>query len=275
MTSRVNCLADERRIGVQSEKESGGGLLIVNADDWGQDATTTNRILDCVRRGSVTAVSAMVFMKDSERAATLALDQKVDAGLHLNFTTPFSASKIPSRLAEHLDKVAAFLRAHRLAQVMYHPGLTTAFEFLVASQIEEFRRLYGSTPRRLDGHHHMHLCANVRLQRLLPPSTLVRRSFSFTRGEKALLNRLYRKRVDAVLSQRHRLSDYFFSLAPLSATDRIVQIFELARTSVVEVEVHPVVPCEYAFLLSPEFQTLTAGVNVGPHNTADLKKCVG
>lgn len=271
----TNRLAADGRKSVQNEQESGGGLLIVNADDWGQDATTTNRILDCVGRGSVTAVSAMVFMKDSERAATIALDRKIDAGLHLNFTTPFSASKIPSRLAEHLDKVAAFLRAHRLAQVMYHPGLTNAFEFLVASQIEEFRRLYGSKPLRLDGHHHMHLCANVRLQRLLPPSTLVRRSFSFRRGEKALLNRLYRKRVDALLSRRHRLTDYFFSLAPLSATDRIVQMFELARTSVVEVEVHPVVPDEYTFLHAPEFQRLTAGVRVGPHNTADLKKCVG
>lgn len=272
---RTNRLADGGRRSVQNEQESGGGLLIVNADDWGQDATTTNRILDCVRRGSVTAVSSMVFMEDSERAATLALDRNIDAGLHLNFTIPFSASKIPSKLAEHLDKVAAFLRAHRLAQVMYHPGLTAAFEFLVSSQMEEFRRLYGSKPLRLDGHHHMHLCANVLLQRLLPPSTLVRRSFSFRRGEKALLNRLYRNRVDAVLSRRHRLTDYFFSLAPLSATDRIVQIFELAQTSVVEVEVHPVVPGEYTFLLAPEFQRLGAGVIVGPHNTADLKKSVG
>lgn len=273
--SRIDVLqADARRNSVQSEKESGGGLLIVNADDWGEDVVTTNRILDCVRRGSVTSVSGMVFMKDSERSATLACDWQIDAGLHLNFTTPFSASKIPSRLAEYLDKVAAFLRAHRLAQVMYHPGLTTAFEFLVASQIEEFRRLYGFIPLRFDGHHHMHLCANVRMQRLLPPSTVVRRSFSFRRGEKALLNRLYRKRVDAVLARRHRLTDYFFSLAPFSATHRIVQILELARTAVVEVEVHPVVPGEYAFLLSPQFQRLSAGVSVGPHNAADLRKRV-
>ena len=258
---------------VQIEKQSDGGLLIVNADDWGRDAITTNRILDCVQRGSVTAASAMVFMEDSERAATLALERKLDAALHLNFTTPFSGPRKPSRLSDHLNRVAAFLRSYRLAQVMYHPGLTTAFEFLVASQVEEFHRLYGSAPLRLDGHHHMHLCANVRLQRLLPPSTLVRRSFSFGRGEKSLLNRLYRKHVDAVLSRRHRLTDYFFSLEPLGDTARLVHIFALARTSVVEVEVHPVIPREHTFLLAPDFQRLTAGLSVGPHDIAPLQRC--
>ena len=258
---------------MQSEKQSDDGLLIVNADDWGRDAITTNRILDCVQRGSVTAVSAMVFMEDSERAAATALERNLDAGLHLNFTTPFAGSCKRPRLSYHLNRVATFLSSCRLAQVMYHPGLTTAFEFLVASQVEEFHRLYGFAPLRLDGHHHMHLCANVRLQRLLPPSTLVRRSFSFRRGEKSLLNRIYRKHVDAVLSRRHRLTDYFFSLEPLGDTARLVHIFALARTSVVEVEVHPVIPCEYTFLLAPDFQRLTAGLAVGPHVITSSQRC--
>ena len=35
-------------------------------------------------------VSAMVFMEDSERAASIARADAIDAGLHLNFTTAFS-----------------------------------------------------------------------------------------------------------------------------------------------------------------------------------------
>ena len=67
-------------------------MLIVNADDWGRDRLTTDRILDCVTAGAVSAVSAMVFAEDSERAAALALDRSIDVGLHLNFTSPFTAA---------------------------------------------------------------------------------------------------------------------------------------------------------------------------------------
>ena len=54
------------------------GRLIVNADDWGRDPRTTGRILDCALRGAVSSVSAMVFMEDSERAATLARERGID-----------------------------------------------------------------------------------------------------------------------------------------------------------------------------------------------------
>lgn len=74
------------------------GALIVNADDWGRDLETTDRTLDCILRGAVSSVSAMVFMQDSERAAILALQRGVDAGLHLNFTSRFSAPQCPPRL---------------------------------------------------------------------------------------------------------------------------------------------------------------------------------
>src|SRR5262252_734861 len=59
-------------------------MLIVNADDWGRDVQTTDRIHRCVQHGSVSSVSAMVFMKDSERAAAIALETETYAALHLN-----------------------------------------------------------------------------------------------------------------------------------------------------------------------------------------------
>ena len=57
-----------------------GAMIIVNADDWGRDAVTTDRSLECVLRGAVSSVSAMMFMEDSERAAALAGEHGVDDG---------------------------------------------------------------------------------------------------------------------------------------------------------------------------------------------------
>src|SRR6185437_6444247 len=93
------------------------GVLIVNADDWGRDRQTTDRTLDCLRCGAVSSVSAMVFMNDSERAAAIARDNGIDAGLHLNFTSSFSHPGIPSRLAEHQKRLSQYLRRHRWSQV--------------------------------------------------------------------------------------------------------------------------------------------------------------
>jgi predicted glycoside hydrolase/deacetylase ChbG (UPF0249 family) len=224
------------------------GLLIVNADDWGRDHQTTERILDCILCGAVSSVSAMVFMDDSERAAAIARERGIDAGLHLNFTTPFSAPSSPARLVECQRKLARYLRRHRFAPIVLCPWLAHSFEYIVAAQLNEFRRLYGTEPERIDGHHHMHLCANVVFEGLLPAGTIVRRNFSFQPGEKSFANRLYRRVVDRLLAQRHRLTHFFFSLAPVEPPDRLQRIFSLARQSIVEVVAHPVKLDEYQFL---------------------------
>lgn len=240
------------------------GLLIVNADDWGRDVDTTDRILECVEAGSVSSVSAMVFMKDSERAAALARARGIEAGLHLNLTTTFSSDACPSRLSEHQLKLSSYLRRGRIAAITVHPGLARAFEYVVSCQVDEFQRLYGSAPERIDGHHHAHLCANMLVQRLLPAGTLVRRNFSFQAAEKSIWNRLYRRMVDGQLARRHRLTDFFFSLSPLRPSSRLERIFALARGAVVELETHPVQPDEYQFLRSREFFDRADGAVIAP-----------
>lgn len=239
-------------------KPEHSGALIINADDWGRDKETTERIFECVAHGSVSSVSAMVFMEDSERAAEMASHGEVDAGLHLNLTTGFSASNTPSRLREEQQRVASFLGWNRIATAIYNPLLTNSFEYAVQSQLEEFRRLHGKNPDRIDGHHHMHLCANVLFAQLLPKGTIVRRNFSFGPGEKSLSNRLYRKAVDKMLARRHWVTEFFFSLPPIE-TPRLGKIFALAREYTVEVETHPVNLEEYEFLMTNEF--LEAGIS--------------
>jgi len=238
---------------LKSRAAQQSGVLIVNADDFGRDRPTTDRIVECCASGAVSSVSAMVFMEDSERAAELAREHSIEAGLHLNFTAPFSGKPLPPPLTEHQQRIARHLRRHRLAQVVPHPGLIRSFEYVTAAQFDEFRRLYGVPAERIDGHHHMHLCANVLVQRLLPPGTMVRRNFSFDRGEKSLANTVYRHLVDRALARRHWLTDYFFSLPPLEPVSRLQRIYSLASQFTVEVETHPINPDEHHYLAGGEF----------------------
>jgi chitin disaccharide deacetylase len=243
----------------------GSGALIINADDWGRNRETTDRISDCIIRKAVSSVSAMVFMEDSARAATIALQQGADTGLHFNFTLPFNGPDAPSKLFEHQEKVAAYLLHRRLNQAIFHPGLMNSFEYVVATQLEEYGRLYGAPPTRLDGHHHMHLCANVLFGALMPVGTTVRRNFSFQAGEKGFVNRLYRRQVDRWVARRHHVADFFFALAPFEPAERLRQIFSLSRNFVVEVETHPVEQDEYRYLTGDEFLHCVSDLPLASH----------
>jgi chitin disaccharide deacetylase len=264
----TSTLADElgpvspapNQIDRSSSLDAQAGRLIVNADDWGRSRLVTDKTLECVLHGTVSSVSAMVFMEDSERAATISLERGVDSGLHLNFTQPFDAPRTSNRLKEHQHRLVEYLKSNRLAQVIFHPGLAKSFDYVVAAQLDEFVRLYGAEPERLDGHHHMHLCLNVTLGRLLPLGTVVRRNFSFESGEKSATNRLYRSMIDRLLARRHRLADFFFSIAPIQPYERIKKICALAKDHIVEVETHAIEPEEHRFLMGDDLFRL-AGDN--------------
>jgi predicted glycoside hydrolase/deacetylase ChbG (UPF0249 family) len=237
---------------VRNGSANSAGRLIVNADDWGRSEEITNKTFDCVRCGAVSSASAMVFMPDSERAAAMAREHGVDAGLHLNFTSAFLAANCPARLLAHQRSVAHFLNSSPFARGIYNPFLAGAFEYVVSAQIDEYARLYGAPPERLDGHHHMHLAANVLLGGLLPKGKIVRRHFSHEPREKALRHHAFRAFTDAVLKRRYRVTDYFFPLIPLDIPARLQNIFAPAAHAAVEVETHPVNAEEYKFLAGGE-----------------------
>jgi predicted glycoside hydrolase/deacetylase ChbG (UPF0249 family) len=263
MTSTVNpAISNDPEVSGNEFLQS--GALIINADDWGRNREATDRTHECFLGKAISSVSAMVHMEDSERGAELALGSALDAGLHLNLTTPFSAGCVPAELRRHHERVIGYLRRHRFAQVLFHAGLHRSFQYVVAAQCDEFRRLYQKDPNRIDGHHHMHLCANVLLAGLLPEGTIARRNFSFRPSQKNVFNRLYRRGVDSILARRHRLTDFFFSLPPFDPRSRLEQIFSLARRSVVEVETHPVNLDEYRFLSGGEVFAWTGGIPVAP-----------
>ena len=246
-------------------------MLIVNADDWGRSRAETDAILRCHLRGRISSVSAMVFMEDSERAAGLAQENRVDVGLHLNFSQHFTGNVVPPGLRNHHRSIVAFLTTNKYAQLFYNPFLRTQFAYSCQSQLEEFTRLFGRAPTHIDGHHHMHLCANALLSRLIPAGTLVRRNFSFWPGEKSLFNRAYRGVVDRWLVRRYRLTDYFFDLTQCMQENKLERVAALARSEEVELMTHPISPDEQAYLMSDDCSELLQNLSSAGYRAGHLE----
>jgi len=240
-------------------------MLIINADDWGRSRTETDAALQCYEKGRITSASAMVFMEDSERAADIAKENQVDVGLHLNFSERFSGSFIDATLEDYHRKTVRFLKGTKYSQLVYNPFLQKAFAYSYEAQTGEFGRLFGKSPSHIDGHHHMHLCANLLFSKLIPVGTPMRRNFSFWPGEKSAFNRAYRRLVDAWLARRYRLADYFFDLTQSINDKKLDRVAALARSSNVELMTHPVVASEASYLTRDDFATLLRGVEISTY----------
>ena len=238
-------------------------MLIINADDWGRSVPETDAAFRCYKEGRITSISAMVFMEDSERAAELAKDNKLDVGLHLNFTEPFTGKNHPAKLGVYHGRIIRYLRGNNYAQLVYNPFLRREFAYSYEAQAAEFLRLFGRPPSHIDGHHHMHLCANMLLGKLIPVGVKMRRNFSFWPGQKSLLNRSYRAFVDRWLARRYQLADYFFDLTQCIWDGKLDRVAVLAKSNNVELMTHPVVRAEAKFLMSDEFQLMLQRLEVG------------
>ena len=238
-------------------------MLIINADDFGRSATETDAALGCYQKGRVTSVSAMMFMEDSERAAELAKENDLDVGLHLNFDEPFTGGNSPAELREYHKRTIRYLMGNKYTQLVYNPFLRQEFAFSYEAQAEEFVRLFGKPPSHIDGHHHMHLCANILLSNVIPRGTKMRRNFSFWPGEKSLLNRAYRGLVDRWLARRYRLADYFFDLTQCIEGKKLDRVAASAKSSNVELMTHPIVNAEEEYLMSDEFQVILQRLEIG------------
>jgi predicted glycoside hydrolase/deacetylase ChbG (UPF0249 family) len=196
----------------------------------------------------------MVFMRDSARAAANARGCGLQVGLHLNLSEPFTGSNVDRQLRHAQDQVVRFLTMGKYALLMYHPLLRQQFRLVVHAQFAEFERLYRCVPPHVDGHQHQHLCSNVLFDQLIPAGLIVRRNFSFFRGEKSLWNRAYRHGVDRVLAKRYRLSDFFFSLEDCLNRGKLDAVYALASVRRVELMTHPVRPRELQYLMSDEYK---------------------
>lgn len=241
-------------------------MLIINADDWGRSPAETDAALQCFGNGRITSTSAMVFMADSERGADLARASKINAGLHLNFDEAFTGRNVPTSLRDRHQKTRTYLSSHKAAQLIYNPGLSRQFEYSYRTQLEEFERLFEVPPSHIDGHHHMHLCANLVWGNIIPAATKIRRTFSFWPGEKGLFNRKYRQVLNWWLGRKYQLPDYFFDLTQCLESAKLDRVVRLACAATVELMTHPVNPFEMDYLISPECQAFLNTVPTGDYS---------
>lgn len=238
-------------------------MIIINADDWGRSRADTNAALTLHKRGRISSVSAMVFMEDSSRAAELAKEYGIEVGLHLNFSEPFASQEVASSICRYQEAIVRFLKFNKYNLLLYNPFLYKEFRHVYQAQVDEFHRLFRKGPSHFDGHEHMHLCGNMLFDRNIPEGANVRRSFSFFLGEKSLLNRKYRELVNRWLEKKYCLTDYFFALSQQIHQESLVRVSYLARTAVVELMTHPVVPEESAFLASEGYLEVFDGIKLG------------
>lgn len=223
-------------------------MLILNADDWGRSCAETDLPEECFRRGSLDSASGMVFMRDSERAAERAKSLGLNVGLHLNFTEIFSDPPKDARILIALRRVARHLKASKFSWMVFNPILRREFRLLCESQIKEYERLYDRRVSRIDGHQHMHLNANVILGKYLPSGVVVRRNFTFKRGERSWPNIAYRRWLDRCLAKRFQLCDRFYCLGDLIRQNRLTKVILESRGFEVEIMTHPARLSEFRVL---------------------------
>ena len=246
-------------------------MLIITADDYGRDKTTTDNTLKCFFNARITSASAMVFMLDSERAASSARDTGLEIGLHVNFSLPFTARNVPPKLREHQHRLVLYLKKNRLSRVFFNPLLRDAFNFVYSSQREEFQRLYSKLPEFYNGHHHMHLCTNMLLGNHLPKGARIRRTFTIGHRQKGFINRIYSDLLNSYISGRFISTDAFFNLEPIHDQERLKKITERAADEDVEIGVHPWREEETGYLLSDRFQALISSVQLGSFSRLPAK----
>ncbi len=206
----------------------------------------------------------MVFMADSERAATVARAHGLPAGLHLNFTQLYDGADVPRAVADRQARVVRFMAGRRRRRVGLAPHLLRTVRAAVDDQLERFRELYGGEPTHLDGHNHVHL--NPTVLTLLPDAYPLRPAYDPITARPAL--RAIRRARNRMLKRRHPTADHFFpltSIHPELGGRGLEPVLALALERSVEVMVHPAEDRVFAVLRSPEWHKKLAEPRLGTY----------
>lgn len=232
-------------------------MLIVNADDFAGSATATDAICEAFDIGVITSASAMVWMRDSARAAGIALERALPLGLHLNLTLPFSGRDVPPSVQE---------RQRRLTEIFTRDGWWREAERrfdrpllrgAIEDQVGRFCEQFGQ-PTHIDGHHHVHLYEAV--LDLLPRTWPIRPPLRAPAQADARLNRRERR-----LRRRFRAPDLSFAFERLHPAVGGVglEVLDRARGMCVEVMTHPRQSSEMEAMTDPQWRATLDSLPLG------------
>ncbi len=234
-------------------------MLIVNADDFGASANTTDPVVDLFEQGVISSASAMVRMRDSARAAAMARERGIPTGLHLNLTLPFDEPDVPSDVRERQLRITEVLGSESWREDGGKTPPGRLLEDVISDQLECFRASFGE-PSHLDGHHHIHIhpAALEHLPRDLP----IRPILSVPSRAEARPGRRERR-----LRRRFRSPDLCFALEhvhPSLGGDGLAAL-EPARRQTLEIMTHPQRKPERQALMSSEWRAVLSTLTLGSY----------
>lgn len=234
-------------------------MLIVNADDVGASPTATDFALRAYAAGALSSCTAMVWMPDTGRAATLVREHGLATGLHLNLTLPFADDSVPRPVRDRQLRLVGRFQIESWRDEDDAPIPRQLLRDAISDQIEEFRERFGE-PTHLDGHHHVHVHAAVidALGAELPIRPILREADSLDRRP-SRREREIRRRFRGV-----ELAIAFEHLHPALGGIGLAPL-ERSRVQPVEVMTHPQLQPQLDALLSHEWLTALAGLPLGSY----------
>lgn len=127
--------------------------LVLCADDYAQDVGVSSAIRQLAAQGRLSATSVMVLAPrwPADAAPLRELHERVDVGLHLDFTSDFA------RAAGHGLPLGAAMRRALLGGFDRR-----AARAAIARQLDAFEAQWGGPPDHIDGHQHVLQFAGIR-----------------------------------------------------------------------------------------------------------------
>jgi predicted glycoside hydrolase/deacetylase ChbG (UPF0249 family) len=234
-------------------------VLIVNADDFGASPSTSDPIVDLFDEGVISSASAMVRMRDSARAASLARERAIPTGLHLNLTLPFDEAAVPGDVRERQLRVTEVLGSESWREDRGQTPPRRLLQDVISDQLECFRASFGE-PSHLDGHHHIHIHPAV--LECLPRELPIRPILSVPSQAEARPSRRERG-----LHRRFRSPELCFAFEHVhpSVGGIGLDALEPARGRTLEIMTHPQRKPERAALMSAEWRTALSVLTLGSY----------
>jgi predicted glycoside hydrolase/deacetylase ChbG (UPF0249 family) len=242
-------------------------MLIVNADDFGASTGTSDPIIDLFGERVLSSASAMVRMRDSARAASLARERALPTGLHLNLTLPFDDASVPAGVRERQCRLTETLGRESWREDARENPPGGLLEDVIEDQLECFRASFGE-PTHLDGHHHIHVHPAV-LEHL-PRDLPIRPILSVPSRACARPGARERR-----LQRSFSSPDLCFGLEHVhgSLGGEGLQALEHARCRTLEIMAHPQRKPERAALESAEWRRALSSLTLGSY--ADFARLAG